>query len=119
MYAPRRPSWPFEIRNEFLISDSGLPDEINSKAEQWPVGDLPDEALTYLLGSRYCDTQKLSDQAWALFGGIRGGWQRVKAICDYVHVRIKFGYHHARSDRTASEGHEERVLFVATSLIWR
>ena len=98
-----------EIRNEFLIADSGLPDEINSKAEQWPVGDLPDEALRYLLGSRYCDTQKLSDQAWALFGGIRGGWQRVKAICDYVHVRIKFGYHHARCDRTASEGHEERV----------
>jgi len=77
-----------EIRNEFLIADSGLPDEINWKAEQWPVGDLPDEALRYLLGSRYCDTQKLSDQAWALFGGIRGGWQRVKAICDYVHVRI-------------------------------
>jgi transglutaminase-like putative cysteine protease len=73
------------------------------------VGDLPDEALRYLLGSRYCDTQKLSDQAWALFGGIRGGWQRVKAICDYVHDRIKFGYHHARCDRTASEGHEERV----------
>jgi transglutaminase-like putative cysteine protease len=73
------------------------------------VGDLPDEALPYLLGSRYCDTQKLSDQAWAMFGGITGGWQRVQAICDYVHDRIEFGYHHARCDRTASEGHEERI----------
>jgi transglutaminase-like putative cysteine protease len=73
------------------------------------VGDLPDEALTYLLGSRYCDTQKLSDQAWAMFGGIAGGWRRVQAICDYVHDRIEFGYHHARCDRTASEGHEERI----------
>jgi hypothetical protein len=36
------------------------------------VGDLPDEALMYLLGSRYCDTQKLSDQAWAMFGGVPG-----------------------------------------------
>jgi transglutaminase-like putative cysteine protease len=98
-----------EIRNEFLIADSGLPDETDIEAEQWPVGDLPDEALTYLLGSRYCDTQKLSDQAWAMFGGIPGGWQRVQAICDYVHDRIEFGYHHARCDRTASEGHEERI----------
>ena len=98
-----------EIRNEFLIADSGLPDETDVHAEQWPVGDLPDEALMYLLGSRYCDTQKLSDQAWARFGGIPGGWQRVQAICDYVHDRIEFGYHHARCDRTASEGHEERI----------
>jgi transglutaminase-like putative cysteine protease len=98
-----------EIRNEFLIADSGLPDETDVEAEQWPVGDLPDEALMYLLGSRYCDTQKLSDQAWAMFGGIPGGWQRVQAICDYVHCRIEFGYHHARCDRTASEGHEERI----------
>jgi len=98
-----------EIRNEFVIADSGLPDETDVHAEQWPVGDLPDEALMYLLGSRYCDTQKLSDQAWAMFGGILGGWQRVQAICDYVHDRIEFGYHHARCDRTASEGHEERI----------
>jgi len=98
-----------EIRNEFLIADSGLPDETDVHAEQWPVGDLPDEALMYLLGSRYCDTQKLSDRAWAMFGGIPGGWQRVQAICDYVHDRIEFGYHHARCDRTASEGHEERI----------
>ena len=98
-----------QIRNEFLVADSGLPDEINVRAEQWPVGDLPDEALTYLLGSRYCDTQKLSDQAWTMFGGIEGGFQRVQAICDYVHDRIEFGYHHARCDRTASEGHAERA----------
>lgn len=95
-----------QLSNEFLISDSGLPDEINNHAEQWPVGDLPDEALPYLLGSRYCDTQKLSDQAWAMFGGITGGWQRVQAICDYVHDRIEFGYHHARCDRTASSNFE-------------
>jgi hypothetical protein len=44
-----------------------------------------------------------------MFGGIAGGWQRVQAICDYVHDRIKFGYHHARCDRTASEGHDERI----------
>ena len=103
------PAGLIEMRNDFLISDSGLPDEVAPDARQLEVGDLPDDVLVYLLGSRYCDTQKLSTLAWSLFGGVTPGWQRVQAICDYVHDRITFGYEHARSDRTASEGHEERV----------
>jgi transglutaminase-like putative cysteine protease len=98
-----------EIRNNFLISDSGLPDEVAPDARQLDIGELPDDTLMYLLGSRYCDTQKLSDLAWSLFGGAPSGWQRVQAICDYVHDRIGFGYQHARCDRTASEGHAERI----------
>jgi transglutaminase-like putative cysteine protease len=98
-----------EIRNEFLIADSGLPDEVAPQARQLEVGALPDDVMIYLLGSRYCDTEKLSNLAWSLFGGIAPGWQRVQAICDYAHDRISFGYHHARSDRTASESHEERI----------
>ncbi len=98
-----------EIRNDFLIRDSGLPDEVASDARQLEVGKLPDDVLIFLLGSRYCDTQKLSDLAWLLFGGIAPGWQRVQAICEYAHDRISFGYHHARCDRTACEAHEERI----------
>ncbi|MEA2911683.1 MAG: hypothetical protein QOJ15_3764 [Bradyrhizobium sp.] len=98
-----------QIRNDFLIADSGLPDEVAPDAPQLEVGDLPDQVLIYLLGSRYCDTEKLSDLAWSLFGGVTPGWQRVQAIVDYAHQRICFGYQHARSDRTASEGHEERI----------
>ena len=98
-----------EIRNDFLIADSGLPDAIAPDARQLEVGDLPDEVLIYLLGSRYCDTEKLSGLAWSLFSAVTPGWQRVQAICDYVHQRICFGYQHARSDRTAWEGHQERV----------
>jgi transglutaminase-like putative cysteine protease len=59
--------------------------------------------------SRYCDIEKLSETAWKVFGHITGGWQRVQAICGYVHDRVEFGYHHARNDRTAFEGHEERI----------
>jgi transglutaminase-like putative cysteine protease len=98
-----------EIRNDFRIADSGLPDAVAPGARQLEVGELPDDVLIYLLGSRYCDTEKLSPLAWSLFGVVTPGWQRVQAICDYVHQRVCFGYHHARSDRTASEGHEERI----------
>lgn len=103
------PTGLFEIRSDFVVTDSGRPDLVVPDAKQWPVEALPDDALTYLLGSRYCDTQKLVDQAWSLFGKIKGGWPRAHAICQYVHDRIQFGYHHARDDRTAWEGHEERI----------
>jgi len=103
------PAGRIEIRTEFVIKDSGLPDAVAPNAPQVPLHELPDSALMYLLGSRYCDTQKLSDLAWSTFGHVDGGWQRVQAICDYVHDRIQFGYRFARSDRTASEGHQERI----------
>jgi transglutaminase-like putative cysteine protease len=103
------PAGLIEIRTEFIIKDSGLPDAIVPQAVQVPLPQLPNDVLMYLLGSRYCDTQKLTDFAWSTFGHINGGWQRVQAICDYVHDRIQFGYHFARSDRTASEGHQERI----------
>lgn len=102
------PAGLLEVRSDIIVQDTGLPDEVRPAAHQWDVGDLPMEALPYLLPSRYCDTEKLSNLAWSLFGGIQGGWQRAQAICDYAHDRIEFGYHHARHDRTASEGHEER-----------
>jgi transglutaminase-like putative cysteine protease len=97
-----------EVRSEFVVQDSGLPDEVCPSAQQWDIGDLPSETLPFLLASRYCDTEKLMQLAWSQFGNIPGGWQRAQAICDYAHDRIEFGYHHARSDRTASDGHEEQ-----------
>jgi transglutaminase-like putative cysteine protease len=103
------PAGLIEIRNDFIVTDRGLPDDVAPGARQWPIDELPDAVLLYLMGSRYCDTQRLSDLAWSLFGGVPEGWTRVQAICDYVHDRIEFGYHHARCDRTASEGHAERI----------
>ncbi|RAI43244.1 transglutaminase-like domain-containing protein [Rhodoplanes roseus] len=93
---------------DFLIADSGAPDAVAPDAAQIPVQDLPDDALIYLLGSRYCDTEHLAEQAWALFSGSPPGWARVQAICDYVHDRLTFGYSHARATRTAAEGHAEK-----------
>ncbi len=62
------------------------------QARQVAVPDLPEESLMFLLGSRYCETDRLSDTAWSLFGQTPPGWARVQAICDYVHDHIAFGY---------------------------
>jgi transglutaminase-like putative cysteine protease len=96
------------VTNQFTITDSGEPDAYVPSAPQVPVEDLPPEALVFLLGSRYCETDKLSDTAWSLFGQVQPGWARVQAIVEYVHNRITFGYEFARSTRTAHEAFMER-----------
>ena len=90
-----------------VVHDSGEPDRVEPDAEQVPVQDLPDGALQFLLGSRYCETDRLSDTAWSLFGGIAPGWARVQAICDYVHQRLTFSYSDACPTRTACDGHHQ------------
>jgi transglutaminase-like putative cysteine protease len=93
----------------FDVRDSGLPDEVCLDARRHPVEELPDETLLYLMGSRYCDTQKLSDFAWRTFPHSGSGWETVQAICDFAHSRIKFGYCYARADRTAFDAFNECV----------
>jgi transglutaminase-like putative cysteine protease len=103
------PAGILKLSTRFVIYDSGMPDEVAPWAEEVPVSQLPDEAVGFLLGSRYCETDRLSPLAWSLFGNTPRGWQRVQAIVDYVHARLTFGYPFARSTRTAWEGHEESV----------
>ena len=97
------------ISTEFTFRDSGEPDVVAPEAKQLNVEDLPDETIVFLLGSRYCDTDRLSEMAWSLFGSSRPGWSRVQAICDYVHDHIAFGYEHADATRSAVEAHQGRL----------
>ncbi len=94
---------------DFMVRDTGEPDACVPEARQIPVQDLPNDVLVYLLGSRYCDTDKLSQTAWSLFGTAPEGWARVQAIVDYTHQRLRFDYQRADATRTASEGHAQQV----------
>jgi transglutaminase-like putative cysteine protease len=101
------PKGQIRISSTALVKDSGEPDIVATYAHQHSIQDLPEESLVFLLGSRYCDTQRLSETAWSLFGRTPPGWARVQAICDFVHNRISFGYEHARDTRTAWESFNE------------
>ena len=80
-----------------VVSDTGQPDLAARWAAQHAVEDLPAETLNFLLASRYCETDRLSEVAWNLFGQGPMGWGRVQAICDFVHRHIVFGYEHAHA----------------------
>ena len=96
------------VSADFLIKDSGEPDATAPQVEQHALEDLPVDVLIYLLGSRYCETDRLSNIAWSLFGQIPKGWPLVKAICDYVHDHITFGYQHASPTKTAFDAYSGR-----------
>ncbi len=103
------PAGDFSIWADGTIADSGKHDPIHLEAQEVPISDLPDDCLTYLMGSRYCETDKLNQTAWDLFEHATPGWSRVQAICDFVHEHLAFGYENARATRTALEAYEERI----------
>ena len=103
------PSGDLVLRGDATIRDDGAPDPVVHDAQECPVATLPNEILIFLLGSRYCETDRLSQAAWDLFGSVTPGWSRVQAICDFVNNHIKFDYQQARSTRSAYEAYEEGV----------
>ena len=102
------PAGRLTVGTDAIVRDSAMPDPIDLNALQHQVEYLPAEVLLFLLGSRYCETDRLSDDAWRLFGHTPLGWPRVQAICNFVHNHISFGYEHSRPTRTAYETYRER-----------
>jgi transglutaminase-like putative cysteine protease len=101
------PQGTMRLAADGVVRDLGVPDPTVPDAIQHAVEDLPPDTLVYLLGSRYCETDRLSDIAWRMFENTRPGWARVQAICDYVHNHIAFDYQLARATRTAMEAYQE------------
>jgi len=93
-------------RGSALVRDSGLPDVVVPAAQQIPIDQLPNECLLYLMASRYCETDKLTEIAWSLFGHTRPGWERVAAICTFVHNHVTFGYQYAHHMKSAHDVYE-------------
>jgi len=102
------PKGRIRVSSSAVVRDSGAPDPVVATADQHPVENLPEETLLFLLGSRYCETDRLSQTAWNLFGRSATGWGRVQEICDFVHDHITFGYEHARPTKSAFEVFTER-----------
>lgn len=103
------PPGKLRLGTSALIQDSGKPDAVNRFARVPAVSDLPNEMLCYLLSSRYCEVDRLSNIAIELFGHTRPGWARVQAICDWVHKKIAFNYQQTRPSKTALDVFTERV----------
>jgi transglutaminase-like putative cysteine protease len=101
------PAGRMRLWGSTLVEDSGEPDPVAPDARQHAVEDLPVKTLPFLLASRYCEVDRLSDVAWNLFGDTPPGWARVQAVCDWVHGHVRFGYEHARATKSAFDTYTE------------
>ncbi len=99
------PAGEIRFHADAVIHDSGAFDPVASDAVQHPIQDLPDDTIQFLLGSRYCETDLLSEEAWRLFERVPGGWGRMQAICDFVHNHLRFDYMNCDPRRTASQAY--------------
>ena len=103
------PQGNVRIFADALLRDTGQPDPVVADAEQSPIELLPADSLVFLLGSRYCETDRLQEIAWRRFGQSPSGWNRVQTICNFVHEHIQFGYEYANPSKTAWQVYHERT----------
>jgi transglutaminase-like putative cysteine protease len=102
------PVGPMKLWSDCVIEVDGEPDAQVPMARQHPIAELPDEVLAYLVASRYCDSDNLTQEAWRLFAQHPEGWSRVEAITAFVNRHVTFGYQFGRANKTASEVYREK-----------
>lgn len=101
------PAGRFQMAADSVIEDTGQLDEVPDDAVQLPVEVLPSDTLSYLLPSRYCESDLLNEMAWELFGATPPNWHRVQAVSQWVHNHISFGYQWAAPTKSASDALSE------------
>ena len=110
-YCGRLVASPGRLRlwSNTIIEDSGLADFVARNAGQQSIESLPPAVMSYLLGSRYCEVDKLTEIAWSLFGQVQPGWARVQAVCDWVNQNVQFGYQFASPFKSAWDVYQQRT----------
>jgi transglutaminase-like putative cysteine protease len=103
------PPGSLRLTNSTVIEDSGLLDPVSYGAREVPVAELPPETVQFLMASRFCEVDLLSNTAANLFGHLNTGWSRVQAVCDWVHANVTFSYPRASPTRTALDVYREGI----------
>jgi transglutaminase-like putative cysteine protease len=103
------PQGRIRLTNRLKIEVPDEPEMTNPDAEQHPVDELPDDVLQFLLGSRYCEVQELSEFAWETFGNGLTGWKLVDQISNWVHENVRYDSEYARPDKTAMDVWKDRT----------
>ncbi len=101
------PAGALTVFSNAVVEDTGWTDEVVPAAQQVRCTSCRTKRCCTLLGSRYCETDKLVDKAWSRFGHTPTGWASVQEICDYVHHNVQFGYEYADATKGAWGALEE------------
>ena len=66
--------------------------DIEAAASTTPVGLLPDEAMQFLLPSRYCPSDRMETRALEIVAQATPGYGQVEAIRAWIHENIEYKY---------------------------
>jgi transglutaminase-like putative cysteine protease len=104
------PVGPLRLTYDAVFQSTYEPEpQPDASSRQHDVAELPGDVLPYLLGSRYCEVDRLSAVAWDLFGKLPPGGTRALAINEWVFRNITFGYRLTRPNKTALDTYVERT----------
>lgn len=92
----------FSIKTSALVEAAPTVD-VNFDANFVLIQDLPEDALLYLLPSRYCESDKLLAKASEIIYYLSTGYEMVETIRQWVRNNIKYEYNHSTSSTSAMD----------------
>ena len=95
------PAGKLQVWYDNVVWDSGQKEPTIEGQRLHPVDELPNDTLPFLMGSRYCEVDRVGAMAWDLFGKTPATWERVQVVMDWAHQHVQFGYKHTRVNKTA------------------
>ena len=94
------PVGKFSINTTFTVETEEYA-TVNPDAQFTLIQDLPDNTLIYLLPSRFCESDKLYNQAFQIIQNLSTGYEMVEAIRQWVRSSIKYEYNRSTSITSA------------------
>lgn len=79
-----------------------MPERATNACEH-EIAELPSSVLSYLLPSRYCESDRLGAMARRTFGQLPRGFSRVEAICDWIQDNIVYEIGSSQPSTTARD----------------
>jgi transglutaminase-like putative cysteine protease len=98
----------FKIRTQAIIEAADQID-VEPMAQFVPVQYLPDQAIQFLLPSRYCQSDLLGNLALEIVGSATTGYEQVEAIRSWIQQHIKYEYGTSNASTSAVDTAESKV----------
>jgi transglutaminase-like putative cysteine protease len=98
----------FKIHSSAVVETSEEID-VNFSANALSIEKLPDFALIYLLPSRYCESDRFLVMAVEIIQNFQTGYEKVNAICQWVHRNLVYEYGYSTSSSSACDINLSRI----------
>lgn len=83
--------------------------DVHPGAPFTPVQDLPDNVLQFLLPSRYCESDLLSDLANKIVTDAAPGYDQAEAIRGWIHTNVEYRYGTSNASTSARDTASQRM----------